>query len=175
MLSRLLPVLLLALGLFEPSVSARKISKNDIRTRQHEAAQQFHARNLIERKSEGVQNITFSNPRASGELRDSVHGVYTRLTLGAEFWVNGSAIPEVDWDVGPSWSGLLPISGNANETRKVGNSQFPLQKVAYDSILSSSSSGSSLLAPEETSNLSPFGTTAVRDAAVWKVYCKRTA
>ncbi|KIL59167.1 hypothetical protein M378DRAFT_169680 [Amanita muscaria Koide BX008] len=48
-----------------------------------------------------VQNITFTNPKAS------------------QFWVNGSAIPLVDWDVGPSWSGLLPISSAANETRKL--------------------------------------------------------
>jgi len=37
----------------------------------------------------------------------------------AEFYVNGATIPEVDFDVGPSWSGLLPISGNKNETRKL--------------------------------------------------------
>ena len=33
--------------------------------------------------------------------------------------MDGKSIPEVDFDVGPSWSGLLPISGNENETRKV--------------------------------------------------------
>jgi carboxypeptidase D len=38
---------------------------------------------------------------------------------GTEFYVNGKTIPQVGFDVGPSWSGLLPISGNKNETRKV--------------------------------------------------------
>ena len=38
---------------------------------------------------------------------------------GAAFYVDGTTIPEVDWDVGPSWAGLLPISGDKNETRKV--------------------------------------------------------
>ena len=34
--------------------------------------------------------------------------------------MNGSAsIPDVDFDIGPSWAGLLPISGDPNETRKV--------------------------------------------------------
>jgi hypothetical protein len=33
--------------------------------------------------------------------------------------VDGTSIPEVNFDVGPSWSGLIPISGAANETRKV--------------------------------------------------------
>ena len=39
--------------------------------------------------------------------------------LSPEFYVDGTTIPDVDWDIGPSWSGLLPISGAANETRKV--------------------------------------------------------
>lgn len=46
----------------------------------------------------------------------------SKLTLSAflsEFWVNGSAIPFVDFDVGPSWAGLLPISNAPNETRQV--------------------------------------------------------
>jgi len=49
----------------------------------------------------GVQNITFSNPKASA------------------FFVDGKSIPLVDFDVGPSWAGLLPISGDPNETRKL--------------------------------------------------------
>ena len=36
-----------------------------------------------------------------------------------EFYVDGTTIPEVDFDVGPSWAGLLPISNATNETRKV--------------------------------------------------------
>lgn len=38
---------------------------------------------------------------------------------GAEFWVNGSSIPLVDFDVGDSWAGLLPISNATDETRQV--------------------------------------------------------
>lgn len=36
-----------------------------------------------------------------------------------EFYVNGATIPQVNFDVGPSWAGLIPISSAANETRKV--------------------------------------------------------
>ncbi|KAI0053271.1 alpha/beta-hydrolase [Auriscalpium vulgare] len=36
-----------------------------------------------------------------------------------EFFVDGTKIPDVPFDAGPSWAGLLPISGNANETRKL--------------------------------------------------------
>jgi carboxypeptidase D len=33
--------------------------------------------------------------------------------------VDGNSIPEVNFNAGPSWSGLIPISGAPNETRKV--------------------------------------------------------
>ncbi|KAI4114894.1 MAG: hypothetical protein LQ338_007940, partial [Usnochroma carphineum] len=36
-----------------------------------------------------------------------------------EFVVNGSAIPDVDFDVGESYAGLLPISSAPNETRQL--------------------------------------------------------
>ncbi|EKM76102.1 hypothetical protein AGABI1DRAFT_45474 [Agaricus bisporus var. burnettii JB137-S8] len=36
-----------------------------------------------------------------------------------EFLVDGTAIPEVDFDIGPSWAGLLPISDKANESRQL--------------------------------------------------------
>jgi carboxypeptidase D len=43
-----------------------------------------------------------------------------RLTsYPSEFYVDGTSIPEVDWDIGPSWSGLLPISNKENEPRQV--------------------------------------------------------
>ncbi|KZS90898.1 alpha/beta-hydrolase [Sistotremastrum niveocremeum HHB9708] len=51
--------------------------------------------------STGVQNITFSNPRAS------------------QFYVDGTTIPEVDFDIGPSWAGLIPISNSSHETRQL--------------------------------------------------------
>ncbi|KAI9428416.1 hypothetical protein H4582DRAFT_2067469, partial [Lactarius indigo] len=48
-----------------------------------------------------VKNITFSNPKAS------------------QFFVDGTTIPEVTFDVGPSWAGLIPISAASNESRKL--------------------------------------------------------
>ena len=38
--------------------------------------------------------------------------------------MDGTSIPEVGFDIGPSWSGLLPISDDPNETRKVTNSML---------------------------------------------------
>lgn len=44
---------------------------------------------------------------------------YGLTVFTVEFWVDGSAIPEVNFDVGDSWAGLLPISNKTDETRKV--------------------------------------------------------
>jgi hypothetical protein len=66
-----------------------------------------------------VKNITFSNPKASGAYA-WVHVLPLPSSHALpEFWVNGATIPEVNFDVGPSWSGLIPISNGVNETRKV--------------------------------------------------------
>ena len=122
-------------------VSGRKIDRNHIQAlRQHAAdrvSKNTPAVPSVEggvRLSEGVQNFTFSNPAASGKHLSSDTVFHTcgilnvcvnRGTLA--FYVNGTSIPEVDWDIGPSWAGLLPISGNANETRQVGRlSGYPL-------------------------------------------------
>ncbi|KAI9466665.1 alpha/beta-hydrolase [Lactarius psammicola] len=48
-----------------------------------------------------VKNITFSNPKAS------------------QFFVDGTTIPKVNFDVGPSWAGLIPISAAPDESRKL--------------------------------------------------------
>ncbi|KIK82033.1 hypothetical protein PAXRUDRAFT_832445 [Paxillus rubicundulus Ve08.2h10] len=80
--------------------------KDEIRERQLEAVKKWQrgsgpAVMHESMKRSGVHNITFSNPKAS------------------EFWVDGSALPLVDFDVGPSWAGLLPISNSPNETRQL--------------------------------------------------------
>jgi carboxypeptidase D len=68
-----------------------------------------------------VKNITFTNPKASGAYATgwvSPLPVFLSHVL-LEFYVNGATIPLVNFDVGPSWSGLIPISSAADETRKV--------------------------------------------------------
>jgi carboxypeptidase D len=110
----------------------------------------------------GVQNITFSNPKASGALfttRLSRDNKNVLIILFIAFFVDGKAIPLVDFDIGPSWAGLLPISGAANETRQASTSHLPnfyiphliyplSNSIPYlpNSPLSSYSSGSSPLA-----------------------------
>ncbi|KAI0055876.1 alpha/beta-hydrolase [Artomyces pyxidatus] len=43
----------------------------------------------------------------------------------SQFLVNGKGIPDVNFDVGSSWSGLLPISSDPHETRKLFFWYFP--------------------------------------------------
>ncbi|EIW62227.1 alpha/beta-hydrolase [Trametes versicolor FP-101664 SS1] len=86
------------------SVDAKRITKAQLHAKQADAAARIRAnvpRAATPNKGTGVKNITFTNPRAS------------------EFYVDGTTIPDVDWDVGPSWSGLMPISSDPHETRKL--------------------------------------------------------
>ncbi|KAG2126279.1 Alpha/Beta hydrolase protein [Suillus clintonianus] len=83
------------------AASARRMTKHEISERQLEAAKRWQTSGPQNLKRGGVQNITFTNPKAS------------------EFYVDGTSIPLVDFDVGPSWAGLLPISNSPNETRQL--------------------------------------------------------
>lgn len=68
-----------------------------------------------------VKNISFSNPKAAsaytGICQWSLRVVPSDDLTG--FYVDGTTIPLVNFDAGPSWSGLIPVSSAANETRQV--------------------------------------------------------
>jgi carboxypeptidase D len=126
MLSKLLLSLFTVSALcVAPAVNAHKMTKNQIRAKQAEAAKRWQSQGAVKRASSGVQNLTFSNPKASRKYvlprRDTLIINCSGTIRVVEFWVDGSAIPEVDFDIGPSWSGLLPISNKTGETRKVNN------------------------------------------------------
>jgi carboxypeptidase D len=46
---------------------------------------------------------------------------------GVEFAVNGSALPEVDFNIGESYAGLLPISPDPNDPNQLFFWFFPSQ------------------------------------------------
>ncbi|KAG1741365.1 Alpha/Beta hydrolase protein [Suillus lakei] len=77
------------------------MSKHEISEHQLKAAKCWQTSRPQNVKRSGVQNITFTNPKAS------------------EFYVDGRSLPLVDFDVGPSWAGLLPINNSHNEMCKV--------------------------------------------------------
>ncbi|KAG1800316.1 Alpha/Beta hydrolase protein [Suillus plorans] len=83
------------------AASGRLMTMQEMNEHRIEAAKRWQTSGSQNVKSGGVQNITFTNPKAS------------------EFYVDGKSLPLVDFDVGPSWAGLLPISNSPNETRKL--------------------------------------------------------
>ena len=104
-------------------VNARdpRFGKAQLRAKQAEAAKRWGMTPGLSRRAQGPiapKNITFKNPGVS-RMYISHSISYPHPELALEFYVDGTSIPEVGWDVGPSWSGLLPISSDPNETRKV--------------------------------------------------------
>ncbi|KAI0689094.1 alpha/beta-hydrolase [Cytidiella melzeri] len=99
-MARLLPLLLAVQALV---CGARLMSKTHVREKQAAAMKNFVSSVPSSSRPSPPKsnNITFANPRA------------------ADFFVDGTTIPEVDFDVGPSWAGLLPISNATNETRQL--------------------------------------------------------
>lgn len=55
------------LSLSTVTLGFRNIRKSDIHERQAKAAKRFESRSPLTEKRAQVQNITFSNPKASGE------------------------------------------------------------------------------------------------------------
>ncbi|KAH9997007.1 Alpha/Beta hydrolase protein [Russula vinacea] len=87
---------------FSPSWQQRSIAKN--------------RRQLPERRSESSATRGFNAIR-----RDPNRFANPKRRPNApipEFHVDGTKIPLVDFDVGDSWAGLLPISSDPHETRK---------------------------------------------------------
>ena len=113
----------------QPSVHAKFIRKDELHARQAEAAARIKA-NLprsVSGSKKGAKNITFTDPRASGTSCSLSQGAPSLgqsqySSLSTAFYVDGTTIPDVNWDIGPSWSGLMPISSHPNETRKVNKS-----------------------------------------------------
>lgn len=97
---------------------AKMMTKEEMRAKQSAAAQRFAIAPPKNSTGQHVKNITFTNPRASG-MSAIAFRIATLPYNYPEFYVDGTTIPLVDFDIGPSWSGLLPISSAANETRQV--------------------------------------------------------
>ncbi|KAG2053761.1 alpha/beta-hydrolase [Suillus hirtellus] len=83
------------------AVSGRLMTMQEMNEDRLEAAKRWQTSGSQNVESGGIQNFTFTNPKAS------------------EFYVDGKSLPLVDFDVGPSWAGLLPISNSPNETRQL--------------------------------------------------------
>lgn len=82
-------------------------------------------------RTSAIENQAAPERIAAQSLRQDLF--LTNKTL--PFVVNGTGIPLVDWDVGESYAGLLPISQNATETRKLFFWFFPSENpLATDEV-----------------------------------------
>jgi len=101
------------------AINGHRMTQHEISERQREAAKRWQASGSRNLKHSGVQNITFTNPKASGNWSATSQHLIRLIYVRPEFYVDGKSLPFVDFDVGPSWAGLLPISNSPNETRQV--------------------------------------------------------
>lgn len=76
--------------------------------------------------------ITTKTPPVSQQL--SPLRLLSTANQGTEFYVPGTSIPDVDFDVGESYAGLLPISSNAEETRELFFWFFPSNITNFDDL-----------------------------------------
>ncbi|KAF2729635.1 carboxypeptidase cpdS precursor [Polyplosphaeria fusca] len=88
------------------------------------------------------KNIELPKPRfqypPQRSAKRAAQPIVPRSEKTAKFAVNGSAgaIPDVDFDIGESYAGLLPISSNANETGEMYFWYFPsANKAASEEIV----------------------------------------
>jgi carboxypeptidase D len=103
------------------AINGHRMTEQEMGERQREAAKRWQASGSESRniKHNGVQNITFTNPKASGNWSATGQHLIRLIYVRSEFYVDGKSLPFVVFDVGPSWAGLLPISNSPNETRQV--------------------------------------------------------
>ncbi|TFK44435.1 alpha/beta-hydrolase [Crucibulum laeve] len=80
-------------------------------------------REQIERMRDFLGPTTDAHSNPSGQEKRQRGGKGSTITFSnpaaKKFLVDGTKIPDVKFDAGPSWSGLMPISGAKNETRKL--------------------------------------------------------
>lgn len=62
---------------------------------------------------------TFANDSPSGASAASTFPLRFSSPATQQFYVDGSKLPFVDFDTGPSYAGLMPISSDPNEKRKL--------------------------------------------------------
>lgn len=72
-------------------------------------------------KEQNERFRTMINTRTGGshQRRASPAQIPFKNPQAEKFFVDGTTIPDVHFDAGPSWAGLLPISSASNETRQL--------------------------------------------------------
>lgn len=83
------------------AINGHRLTEHEISELQREAAKRWQASGLRNVKHNGVQNITFTNPKASGDWSATIQQLIRLIHVRPEFYVDGRSLPLVDFDVGP--------------------------------------------------------------------------
>ncbi|KAF9736664.1 serine carboxypeptidase [Paraphaeosphaeria minitans] len=81
------------------------------------AASLPHKRNVFHKQKPTIERRVANQPFQHPELQKRASSFLNHKTK--QFAVNGSDIPEVPFDIGESYAGLLPISEDPNESRQL--------------------------------------------------------
>ncbi|KAF2867529.1 serine carboxypeptidase-like protein [Massariosphaeria phaeospora] len=81
------------------------------------AANSLHKRGVFNKARPAVERRVANQPFKHPEIQKRATRFMSDKTK--EFSVNGTGIPEVEFDIGESYAGLLPISDDPAETRKL--------------------------------------------------------
>ncbi|KAL5397335.1 hypothetical protein PMIN06_002697 [Paraphaeosphaeria minitans] len=91
------------------------------------AASLPHKRNVFHKQKPTIERRVANQPFQHPELQKRASSFLNHKTK--QFAVNGSDIPEVPFDIGESYAGLLPISEDPNESRQLFFWFFPSTQV----------------------------------------------
>lgn len=83
----------------------------------HLSARQFHPLALREKVTSAFSAL---HPRTVQVPTKNLNTKWQYLNIKTQrFWVDGKRLPEIDWDVGESYAGLLPVSKERREDKKL--------------------------------------------------------
>lgn len=95
----------------------------------HERAAKFSKRDFapVYTRDAPKSNATTLYLNEKTKSRVSSHSIEPSTWQLSEFAVNGTALPDVDFNIGESYAGLLPISSNASDENQLWFWFFPSQ------------------------------------------------
>lgn len=73
----------------------------------------------VQGKKVARRSIEHLEPFTKLQVRSPLAVKVTSDNATSKYLVNGTAIPDVNFDIGDSYAGLMPISGAANETKQL--------------------------------------------------------
>lgn len=133
--SNFISLLAVAAGLAEAGRSLRHVGKQDKVRDIHRRTPSYSRHTKRQESSFKYLTNSTSSMSSATEPITTLNGKCL-LTISLEYAVNGSGIPEVDFDIGESYAGLMPISTKANETDQFYFWFFPSENpLASDEIL----------------------------------------